>query len=647
MLYTFSFFFAFSFSPAILAQHRTIDDLRHELSMAKHDTTKASICGLLAWELRSLNPKEAIALANQEIKIGKKISNSNYIAQGYRAKGLTLIIAEDMEGGLACYDSCIFYAKKAGNLYYESTCISLIGGMYGDLGDYDRSIDYYTRGLELAQKLKDETLIAHNFNNLAEIYQHAGRETKRIQNYYILSITHSLKIKDWPYAGMTSANLAKEYARIGKTEKAFSEIKRTLDVMNRDTVDAYRYGTTAHILSSAYNDLKEFELAKKYALISVRIMDSLKRPDNALRPLTELTKAHIALGNLVEGKKCAERLIQDGFTQNAKLYIRDGYKALSEIAKLKGDFANALVHFEKYKSWNDSVFELGREQRISNVETRAQVAQKELEIKYESEKKKQENRNLENQNQSLRRSRLIVVVACIIFIFLITLLYFANRKKNAINQELILKKSIVEKQAKENELLVHEIHHRVKNNLTMLKSMLFLQAKDSDELEVKRILQECQLRIQSMAIVHTSLYGENKANSLNFPQFLETMLGELLLSFSVSGKEVEFEVNGSCKDLTIVQAIPLGLIMNELITNSLKYAFTNTPNGQITINIREENNKLCIYYIDSGPGLKNDVDLQKGGFGFKLINILVKQLDAQLSYAKTDNGSSFTIVFKY
>ena len=617
-----------------------IAELQHQLQAAHSDSARARLSGLLAWELRFSDSARARQLAKQEIRLAAAQRNNLLLADGFRINALILVIERKVPDGLEQYDSAIFYARRAKSLYYESSCYSLIAGMYGDHGDYEKAIEHYARGLELAMRSKDPVQISTLSNNLAESYQSEGREPALTEKYFMMALDNSMEAGDYPRASMNSANLAQEYLNNGQKQHCITELKRAVDLLNRNPENAYQFATTSHVLASVYFDLGLTQEAEQYALRSIHIMDSLERPDNALRPLTVLTQVYLKTGDLNKAELFGQRLLHDGQQRNAQRYIRDGYKALSDIARLRNDYPAALRYFELYKAWNDSVFRIAREQSISNLEIKATLAQKELAVKYQTEEKDRENENLKGRNGLLQTEKFITLLACLVFLALGILLYISNRKKQKINAELQVEKKLVQQQVQEKGMLVHEIHHRVKNNLTMLKSLLYLQSRSLAQPEARAILEESQSRIQSMAIVHEHLYEENEEGQLDFRIFLENLLSELTQGFRPGGAIIHYEIQGECRELNIAQAIPLGLIMNELVTNSLKYAFLQKPDGLIRVMIQETDGVLRIRYADSGPGLQKELDLTAGGFGYKVIHILIKQLGATLSYRK---ASGFTI----
>lgn len=610
---------------------------------AQQDSVTARVLIDRAWDLRFSAPGQSLQYADSALHISVRIRHPLLTARAYRAKALVLVIDERILEGMPLYDSAIVYARIAGSLEYEASCFSLMAGMYGDHGDYDRAIELYAQGLDAANRSGDKTSIAILSNNLAESYVAGNRGDSLALRYYETSLRNCEEEKNWAFGAMVAANIAQLAASQHRHEQAAGMLGAARELMQRDTSDQYRYATTLHVLADVYLQLDSLDKAIDMGLRSLQIMDELQRPDNALRPLSVLARAYIQKRDLANAKLFSARLLNESILQNAKLFIRDGYKCLSDIAKTENNPQDALKYYELYKAWNDSVFRMEREQSISDMEIRAQLARKEMELKYESDKKDAENNNLKERNESLKRERLLAIFSCVVFLALGILLYFLYRKKQKINAELQEEKKTVEKQAHEKSILVHEIHHRVKNNLTLLKSLLFLQSKTSAHEEVKRILEECQARIQSMALVHSNLYGENENGMLEVRAFAELLLSELSASFKAQEHDIAFEIEGTCRDVNIAQSVPLGLVLNELATNSIKYAFTDVQEPLISVQISETAGSIHIVYSDNGPGLPNGFDADKGGFGFRLLHILSQQLNATLRYERGEQGPVFRI----
>ncbi len=193
-------------------------------------------------------------------------------------------------------------------------------------------------------------------------------------------------------------------------------------------------------------------------------------------------------------------------------------------------------------------------------------------------------------------------------------------------------------------LRIQEIHHRVKNNLTMLQSLFFLQAKSTENEDLRLALAESQTRLLSMAVVHNHLYENEGDGGLEVVAFVQTLLHDISETFvNTKHKPVSFFVTGSDVEIGIKLAIPVGLILNELITNSLKYAFNHVDSGRIDVVVSHTGSMLNIAYSDNGPGLDKEFDLSSAGFGFKILKLLTKQLKANISYSKGSDFSKFEL----
>jgi len=203
-----------------------------------------------------------------------------------------------------------------------------------------------------------------------------------------------------------------------------------------------------------------------------------------------------------------------------------------------------------------------------------------------------------------------------------------------------LKESLSEK-----EVLLSEIHHRVKNNLAIVSGMMLLQAFDEKNEEVERRLQDSILRIKTMATIHELLYESNSYSQVDFTQMIEKLIMEI--SFALQGKkEIEIEMIKNPLHLNINQAIPCALMINEILTNAYKHAFTEKESGLIKVEIQTEGEEVFLSIKDNGVGMKKKFDENaKKSLGMNLIEILSKQLHGDHIYTGDQNGTTFTITF--
>jgi len=208
-----------------------------------------------------------------------------------------------------------------------------------------------------------------------------------------------------------------------------------------------------------------------------------------------------------------------------------------------------------------------------------------------------------------------------------------------------LSEQVLSRSLKEKELLLKEIHHRVKNNLQVVSSLLRLQSgyvKDENSLD---ILIDSQNRVRSMALVHQKLYQSKDFSEIDFNEYIKQLSEHLFNVFKSRSNGIEICVNPGKVNLSIDQAIPCGLILNELITNSLKYAFPEENKGKIVLDLANKNNTCCITISDNGIGFPENIDYKETkSLGLQLVNTLVGQLDGMLSM-ESNAGTTFRICF--
>jgi PAS domain S-box-containing protein len=212
-----------------------------------------------------------------------------------------------------------------------------------------------------------------------------------------------------------------------------------------------------------------------------------------------------------------------------------------------------------------------------------------------------------------------------------------TQRKNAENE---IKKSLSEK-----EVLIREIHHRVKNNLQIIASLLHLQEATVEGEEFINVLKESEVRVKSMAIIHEKLYQSTNFTDVNFKEYIEKLVYDILYTYGVQKGSIKTNMNIEDINLNIDTAIPLGLIINEIVTNSAKYAFPKSS-GIITINLKQVSGGMELNISDNGIGLPIDVNLDNTStLGLQLVKNLTDQIDGHIEIDRS-NGTKFTINFK-
>jgi two-component sensor histidine kinase/ActR/RegA family two-component response regulator len=216
-----------------------------------------------------------------------------------------------------------------------------------------------------------------------------------------------------------------------------------------------------------------------------------------------------------------------------------------------------------------------------------------------------------------------------------------RKEKKRREAEEYLKKSLEEK-----DVLLREVHHRVKNNMQIISSILSMQSRNIDDPRLKEVLQESQNRIHSMALIHENLYNHKSLANIMFSSYVKSLTGNIARTYANHNANVKFDYQIDDAYLPMDIAIPCGLIINELISNSFKYAFVNQPNGIISIHFKNMNeNDFVLTVSDNGVGIPADVNIKKTkSLGMKILHKLVQQIEGDLQN-DFSNGTKFSIAF--
>jgi two-component sensor histidine kinase len=212
-----------------------------------------------------------------------------------------------------------------------------------------------------------------------------------------------------------------------------------------------------------------------------------------------------------------------------------------------------------------------------------------------------------------------------------------TERKQALEQ---IKTSLHEK-----EVLLKEIHHRVKNNMQVITSLLNLQSKTINDEQALSVFQDSQNRVKSMALIHETLYQSKDLSRINFAEYLHKLVAHVSRSYRIRPEAVQINIDVDDVSLPIDTAVPCGLIINELASNSLKYAFPADMRGEINITFERGKSSYVLRVSDTGVGLPADFKPETGkSLGMKLVRMLTDQLSGELQ-CRNGIGTTFEIKF--
>ena len=566
-----------------------------------------------------------------------------------------MIIQSQVYYDLGDYDrslaisSELYDIKDKFDLDYKTRLLGLMDSTFSQLGLYNEQIDIRNEKKELGIT-EDITFY--------DIYSNLGLHNKAMKDY-IIRVRKTFADDDHSSLAKYHNNIG-NYLRLDNSPavalKKFKEAKGHLTVfLNNITL----VKTESELISAnnlmgiidgnigkCYSELGQFEVAIPYlesGITAIAENSKGKFSSEIVENRLEIANCYLQLENY---EKVVEYLSSD-LTSNKTDHILRLNRLLSSYYDKTGDFRNSALYLKRNMRIRDSIdtneSEL-RRQQLASVMGR-DLANKDAML--EERKKDLEQQRLE---MSAQDEKINLVFISLVF----TLLGFAGLVyaylKSIKNQRLIAEqKHIIENSLIEKDSLLKEIHHRVKNNLQMVSSLLSLQTKNTRSKAAIEALEEGKSRVKAMALIHQKLYQNDDLSVIEMQGYIESLINSVQSVYKKGGHSINITIDAEGVELDIDRAIPFGLILNELVSNSFKYAFPHDEeNGRIYIHLRKQNGQEGFFeYTDNGIGLPEDTDERaQSSMGIRLMNRLANQLQTNLNVDKMSEGVRFWFNFK-
>lgn len=536
-------------------------------------------------------------------------------------------------------DSIFYHGEKALTLFKRTndrsnlafTSSKLVVN-YEALNDLERAEELAFEAIRIYEALEDPKGVGVSYRRLAGIYS-SQKAPELALKYALEALSLTENTDDHYNTALAWLVLIDAYQGMGELEKAVQAGENCIAVVNKFVPEE------VFILARAYADrAKVWTILKNHQQAIADASEAyaiVERQIGAARPSTKSFREGIGDAYYVQGDFQAAiphfTAAIDGYVQlgqNHSPAMQELYNKTADCFYQLGDLQEAYLN----QQLAHTVFDTLMQERIANLESEAL-------FKYESGKKDQA---IEEQatiiDQKNRIQWLGIGLIGLLLLFLSTLFYYFRRNKK-IAAALLVKNQ-------ENELLLKEIHHRVKNNLQTVSSLLSLQSESISDKSAFDAVQESKNRVNSMALLHQKLYQGRNLAAIEMRDYFETIGKAIKDSFGERAKNVSLEVDMSKIELDVDTAVPVGLITNELITNSIKHAFPDKQKGQILITLtQDENGLLQLQIADNGQNTANEsIRKKKSGFGTLLVQLLTTQLGGNLEKS-TEAGTSIMIRF--
>ena len=577
----------------------------------------------LAYYWHTRNLVKALEFTEKGLGLTRQTNDTLWEGRFQITKGAILLRMEKL-------DKAQIVLESAKNKVLEKDMAWLytqLGYVYERRGQLDKAADYALESLQLGEKLDDKKAIAMAYSDLSNLFWK--------QSKFESGLDYGLKalevFEEW---GMTDLDYGFTLYVVGNNYLALNEYHKAQQLYEHSIVIGERYGfynnlSDAYIsLVELYAFLNQFEKAAEAGVKALKYADLLENEFMVMRSWLAVGKLNLLQGNYDTSIENIQKSISiaSGDFGDA-YYLSEAYEILGKAYAGNQNFQMAYIAFAQYDTLKNRIFTAEADQRISLLRTEFDLAEKEGMILFQ---------DIKIKKQGYVQTLLIVIA--FLLLLLLLLAYKAIRNKYKINK-------LLRKQNDEKEFLLKEIHHRVKNNLEIVSSLLSLQTAQINDPSILGAMQDSQHRVQSMSMIHQKLYMGKNLAAIEMKDYFANLSEYIVDAY---GAQSNVAVNIAMKEfeLDVDLAIPIGLIVNELLTNSLKHAFPSGRKGKIKIGLKEVDTMLQLDVIDDGVGQILHNRSKGTGFGTQLIELLTKQLDGKM-VLNTNQGTSVSIQFQW
>jgi len=560
---------------------------------------------------------EAIQSHEESLRIKKLIDDRKGVSDSLMNIGIIYMIQGNYPSALEYLKESEICCEEIGNKRGLSRCLNNIGVLYKRKNDLPKALEYYKKALLLSEEANDRLSKASFMNNIGVIHKKQGEYAIALE-YLHESLEIGTEIGDIRGAANNLLNLGDIHLLNSEYAKAMEYFERCLESME-EVGDQVGVAQVYIKIGEIHLNENSLDTALNYTIQSLEILGELEAVEE----------------------------------------LKDTYEQLSAIYFKADMHKEAYEYHCRFKELSDRLFNESILESVTRIEFEYEHARKSHELRLERDKRSALHAEEIKQQKTIRNALIFGFIAALVFAVLLYRSYSnklrANRllrtQKNRIerkNEQLEVQGEEIKKSLVEKEVLLREVNHRVKNNLQAVVSLLKLQAQHLGNREVVSVLENSCGRIKSMALVYDKLHRDGVVAEINFADYLKSLANSLLQSYASMPNRISLALDLEEIYMGVDVVITCGMIVNELVSNSLKHAFPDDRDGTINIGLRQTGvNELELSVGDDGIGIPSGVDFDDlNSLGLDLVqNLAEYQLDGRVEVRRVA-GTLFVISFE-
>ena len=604
----------------------------NDLSLS--DSTRFAALSDLCWDIYMYTqPDSVVRLAGAGYRFGQVVGSPVISSDAESLLGMAYMNKGDFRRALEYFESSLHTRVAIGEEGAIANAYNKVGIAHLRLGNFTEALDFFQRSLDIDEHLGKLQAMSYTLNNMGVIH-HEQKDYALGLEYYARSLQLERELGNPMGVADGLANVAGVYAEMDRPQEALDHYRQSLVLLEqagKSTGIASAYIN----MGSVYNDTGAPDSARIYLARGAALAAQTGDAYGASYARIELGSNYLRAGDAARAlPECRAGLVLAEETGVLNTMMM-GYECLYDGYKAVGDEERALAAFEMLITVRDSI--------VNETNTR-ELTQREMQYAFDKEQAAAAAEQAARLRYQRNRFWWLVALAGVLVLLSISL-FVTLRYRSAKNK-------VIQRQANDKEVLLRELHHRVKNNLQVISSILSLQSHKTEDPLAKKAITDSRTRVEAMSLIHQKLYQRENLTSIDIRGYIEELSGVIFEAYGYDRDSAELILDVAPIQVDVETAIPLGLIINELLSNTFKHGFTDDgTHPRVRVALAEVDHALHLGMSDNGVGLPADFVIptenprEAKTFGTQLLGSLAQQLDATLKVG-WGPGSRFDFIIR-
>lgn len=568
----------------------------------------------------------------------------NKVYSNHKPEQLERLLQKAMDNLYTSTDSALIYTNQAWKIantldeeIYKAKVHMQYGILYDILSDYDSAVYHYHHAADIGEKGDSlPSLLQDVYYYLSILYEPIGHTNKAME-YAQKSLKIALEQENWSDAAITATSIADVYWNEQKYAQAIENYRKAIEYAPEGIDDIFLF-TAYTNMGTIYIDWdRNLDSVKYFFDECYKMIKDMPEEDLEYHMHAEanLFKYYFRVEDYSKAKYYLDRAYKYIPILNNPYLTSFFYRYYADYYSATDQMDSAYFYVTRHYHLEDSVNGFDVKKNLNEIEAKYATAKKEKHIV--------QLQNARKIDQARKQTLLAIIIFTAILLLVTFIFYLTNRKKSI---KLAEQNEIIQQSYNEIENLIRESHHRIKNNLQVVSSLLKMQSKNVESEEARASLIEAFNRVKTIAVLHQKLQGSQTFTMIHLREFIDQLTDNIRGSIASTDGHVSIYTDVDELEVDTDQSISLGLIINELITNSLKYAFENAE-GEIEVSLHQKEDTIELKVTDNGKGFPEHFNpLNGSSLGYKIVQSLVTKLKGKLITCNHE-GALVNISFPY